>query len=107
MTNDTSFYENVYKIVRQIPKGSVATYGLIAHWLGSQRASRAVGWALRAAPSGIPAHRVVKKDGTLAHAGVFGGEDFQRGWLEKEGVTFDQEGKVNMEHHVWPGPDDG
>ena len=59
-------FEQVYKIVRQIPKGKVTTYGVIARKLGT-RDSRKVGYALHANPDPeTPCHRVVNKDGKLA-----------------------------------------
>ena len=43
-----NFYERVYCLVRQIPQGKCVSYGQIALLLGSPRAARAVGYALRA-----------------------------------------------------------
>ena len=99
----SSLYENVYEIVRHIPKGKVATYGMIASIIGSVRLSRAVGYALHSNPdnSRTPCHRVVFRDGSLASGFVFGGERIQREMLENEGVTFDENGKVNLEKHLW------
>lgn len=99
----SSLYENVYEIVRHIPKGKVATYGMIASIIDSVRLSRAVGYALHSNPNNslTPCHRVVFRDGSLASGFVFGGERIQREMLENEGVTFDENGKVNLEKHLW------
>lgn len=99
----SSFYEDVYEVVRHIPKGKVATYGMIASIIGSVRLARAVGYALHANPDNklTPCHRVVFRDGSLSPAFVFGGEQVQRTLLEKEGITFDENGKVNLEKHLW------
>ena len=61
------FFENVYAIVRHIPKGRVTSYGAIAKALGTVSSSRMVGWAMNAAHSkpDIPAHRVVNRNGFL------------------------------------------
>jgi methylated-DNA-protein-cysteine methyltransferase related protein len=99
----TGFFEEVYRIVALIPEGSVATYGQIAFVLGRPQGARAVGWAMRAAPAGrgLPCHRVVSKNGSLAPGHVFGGEEIQRTQLEKESVTFNSCGRVNIQNHLW------
>ena len=65
---EDSFYDKVYKVVRQIPKGRVSTYGAIAKYLGTGLSSRMVGWALnschRENPP-VPAQRVVNRVGLL------------------------------------------
>lgn len=88
-------YEAVYEAVRQIPKGFVTGYGIIGAMADVN--PRVVGYALHSNPSSAitPCHRVVFKDGRLAPGYVFGGEDAQRKILLKEGVRFDEEGKVD------------
>ena len=83
-----NFFEKVYQIVRQIPKGKVATYGQIAWAAGSPRAARQVGYALHVNPQPgiIPCHRVVNRFGGLAPAFAFGGVDVQAELLSAEGV---------------------
>lgn len=85
-----SFAQRVYRIVCQIPKGKVATYGQIAALLGAPRSARYVGFALHANPQPgvIPCHRVVFKNGACAPGFAFGGPDEQRKLLEEEGVSF-------------------
>ncbi len=99
------FFEQVYRVVALIPAGKVATYGQIACLLGRPRGARVVGWALRAAPRNrdLPCHRVISKDGSLAPGDIFGGKDIQRARMEKEGVTFDKNGLVNIKKHLWDG----
>ena len=95
-----NFFETVYEIVKQIPKGKVASYGQIARAAGNPRASRAVGYALRVNPypgDVIPCHRVVNREGRLAPAFAFGGTDAQRRLLEQEGIIVNNEGYVNMD----------
>lgn len=97
----TEFQKRVYKAVEQIPKGRVVTYGEVARMAGSPRASRAVGNILHNNPffGVVPCHRVVHADGALAAPFAFGGAGVQREMLEKEGVIFTQEGKVDMKKH--------
>ena len=75
-----NFYEKVYDIVAQIPKGTVTTYGCIAMRLGNIRLSRLVGNALHANIDSvnIPCHRVVNREGKLAPMYVLGGIDAQK-----------------------------
>lgn len=98
-----SFFEEVYKIVKKIPKGKVATYGQIAKILGNPRKSIVVGWALHSNPSPgtIPCHRVVNREGRLSGAFAFGGMDVQRSLLEKEGIEVNDEGIVDLATYLW------
>jgi methylated-DNA-protein-cysteine methyltransferase-like protein len=103
-SRDNNFYHKVYAIVSKIPKGKVVSYGQVASWAGSWRASRAVGYALFRPPQelGLPCHRVVYRDGALAGDAVFGA-GVQRRLLEKEGVGFTPDGRVDMRKHAWDG----
>lgn len=93
-----SFYKNVYEIVRQIPHGTVVSYGQIARMLGYPRAARKVGRAMRICPEGLPWQRVVMADGS-----VTGGEyaKIRKALLEEEGVRFLPDGRVDMESCRW------
>lgn len=97
-----SFFEQVYEVVRHIPKGKVATYGLVAKCVGT-RDSRRIGHALHANTNthAIPCHRVVFLDGRLASGYVFGGAHEQRKRLEQEGVVFLKNGRVNLTVSLW------
>ena len=92
-------FEKIYEQVKKIPKGKVATYGQIALMAGNPRWSQIVGYALHSNPEPgvIPCHRVVNKEGKLAKAFAFGGENVQRDMLEKEGVVFLDEDTVDLE----------
>ena len=74
-----NFFNKVYEVVKQIPKGKVATYGQIARLCGNPRMARQVGWALHVNPEPYitPCHRVVNRNGRLAAAFAFGGENVQ------------------------------
>lgn len=97
------FFAKVYEIVKQIPPGKVTTYGAIARMCGNPRMSRQVGWALHVNPEPyvIPCHRVVNREGKLAGAFAFGGENVQRELLESEGVEFIDDETVNLTKHFW------
>lgn len=103
------FSERVFQVVRQVPRGKVASYGQVARLIGAPRSARYVGYALRANPdpgaevNGIPCHRVVFKDGGLCRGYAFGGPDVQREMLEDEGVAFADDGHVDMGACQWDG----
>lgn len=98
-----SVYTTIYDIVRQIPKGCVATYGQIAALAGNPRLSRVVGYALHRNPfpGEIPCHRVVDRFGRPADSFAFGGIDRQRQLLEEEGVSFQPDGTVDLKEYGW------
>lgn len=95
-------FELIYDVVKQIPKGNVATYGQVAALAGNSRWARVVGYALHANPDPehIPCHRVVNRLGEASKAFAFGGENRQIQLLEAEGVEF-VDGKVNLERFQW------
>ena len=96
-------FEKIYEAVKTIPKGKVATYGQIAALAGNPRWSQVVGYALHVNPnpSVIPCHRVVNRFGEVSSAFAFGGENRQIELLQSEGVTFTQDGKVDLKKHLW------
>ncbi|EPD78057.1 MGMT family protein [Atopobium sp. oral taxon 199] len=99
-----SFFQRVFALVRQIPEGRVATYGQVARMIGEPRKARYVGFAVHQSPGvagGVPCHRVVFKDGSLAPGFAFGGPEAQRTLLENEGVTFLPDGRVDMKACCW------
>jgi methylated-DNA-protein-cysteine methyltransferase-like protein len=102
-----SFFRQVYKLVRCIPAGEVATYGQIARLLGQPRAARTVGWALHSLPEGedVPWQRVINARGMVSLGGGRDGAAIQRALLEGEGVVFDDEGRVDLEVYGWDGLD--
>ena len=96
----STFYEQVYEIVARVPCGGVVSYGQIARLLGSPRAARQVGWAMRHAPEHLPWQRVVMADGAVT-GGMFADE--RRVRLELEGVSFLPDGRVDMKMCSWLG----
>jgi methylated-DNA-protein-cysteine methyltransferase related protein len=104
----SSFPERVYAIVLEVPRGWVITYGAIARLLGDPRKARQVGWAMAATPERrprIPAHRVIRASGELPGGQACGGYAAQRARLESEGVQFHDNGRVDLDEHLWL-PDD-
>lgn len=99
---EKSTFELIYDIVKQIPKGTVATYGQVAALAGNRRWSRVVGYALHVNPDPehIPCHRVVNRLGEVSKAFAFGGENRQVDLLMQEGVGF-QDGKVDLQKYGW------
>lgn len=95
-------FEKIYMVVKQIPKGKVATYGQVARLAGNPHLSQIVGYALHSNPDpeNIPCHRVVNRFGEVAKAFVFGGENAQIALLEAEGVEL-TDGKVDLEKYLW------
>ncbi len=101
----TNFFEQVYRIVQQIPPGKVTSYGAIARMLDHPRAARTVGWALRGLPqnSDVPWHRVINSQGRISTARREYGANIQRSLLEAEGVEFDEQGYTNWDRFGWQG----
>lgn len=97
-----STFDLIYDIVKQIPRGKVATYGQVAALAGNRRWSRVVGYALHDAPDSenIPCHRVVNRLGEVSAAFVVGGENRQIALLAKEGVPVEGN-RVNLEKYRW------
>ena len=99
---DGDFYRRVWEVVAEIPCGKVTTYGDIAEHLGTRSAARTVGWALQAAKEKpLPCHRVVNRFGALSGRIHFGGPHVMEDLLRSEGVTFTEEGHVDLEKHLW------
>ena len=95
-----TFFEEVYTLLKTIPKGKVTTYGDIARALGYPCRAKFVGYALHVNPDpeNIPCYKVVNREGRLAPAFAFGGEDAQRAMLEADGVEV-VNGKVDLEKY--------
>jgi O-6-methylguanine DNA methyltransferase len=96
------FKNQVYKIVSQIPKGKVATYGQIAKLAGKSKAARAVGALMRKNPYApkVPCHRVVGYNGQLVGYSGQGGIAKKKHLLISEGVTF-KKNRVSLAQFLW------
>jgi len=99
-------YARIYAVVRQIPSGTVATYGQIAQIVGGCTA-RMVGYALAATPAGceVPWQRVINAQGKISLRANSGENALQRQLLEEEGIHFDAQSRVNLKQYRWSGPD--
>ena len=95
---DEELIYEVLSVVEEIPSGRVASYGQIARLIGRPKNSRLVGKVLSMAEfyGEYPCHRVVNSAGRLA-PGLFE----QRGRLAAEGVTFKENGCVDMKQFQW------
>jgi methylated-DNA-protein-cysteine methyltransferase-like protein len=98
-----NFYDAVYTLVRDIPRGRVMTYGQIATILGAPRAARAVGYALRALPEGtdVPWQRVINHRGGISARGDVARPTLQYELLEEEGVAFGADGTCDLKRFRW------
>lgn len=103
-TKDQGFFELVYEVARQVPKGRVTTYGAIAACLGTKMSARMVGWAMngssRAKPR-VPAHRVVNRNGMLSGKHHFKTPDEMEKRLEKEGIKVKNDKVVAFDKLFW------
>lgn len=95
-------YQKIYEVVKQIPKGTVATYGQIAALVGNKRWARVVGYALHVNPDpeNIPCYRVVNRQGQLSDAFAFGGVNQQKVLLEADGIEV-VDNHVDLEIYQW------
>jgi methylated-DNA-protein-cysteine methyltransferase-like protein len=87
--SDSSFFEQVFDVVRQVPRGRVTSYGAVAAALGTKLSARMVGWAMNSAgrvKPKVPAHRVVNRQGLLTGKVHFGYPEQMQELLEKEGI---------------------
>ena len=98
----SALFEQIYGIVKQIPKGQVASYGQIARMAGMPRGARIVGYAMSACgDSTVPCHRVVDVKGNTKKAFDVFSIGTQRMLLEAEGVAFLPDGRVDMTICQW------
>jgi methylated-DNA-protein-cysteine methyltransferase-like protein len=104
MTNEDSFFDKVYEVVKLIPKGRVTSYGAIAKFLGAARSSRMVGWAMNNShflSESIPAHRVVNRNGLLSGKAHFGTPSEMQRRLELEGMEIKDNCILHFDKVFW------
>ena len=101
---EESFFELVYEVARQIPKGRVTSYGAIAACLGTKSSARMVGWAMNGAgrvfPK-VPAHRVVNRNGMLSGKHHFSPQGQMEKLLKKEGIKVKNDTVVDFKTLFW------
>lgn len=98
-----TFYERVYEVVRQVPRGRVVTYGQVALMLGAPAAARAVGYSLAALKGSdeVPWWRVVNASGGVSLRARGANADLQVALLEREGIAFDLAGHADLRVYRW------
>jgi methylated-DNA-protein-cysteine methyltransferase-like protein len=104
LINKHSFFEDVWDVARQIPKGRVTNYGAIANYLGTKMSARMVGWAMNAASYAkpkVPAHRVVNRNGMLSGKAHFATPDLMQQLLEKEKIEVKKDKVVKFNELFW------
>ena len=104
-----NFYEQVYAVVRRIPRGKVTSYGRIAQMLGRHRAARAVGYAMNALKdkdetyADVPWQRVINSQGRISIVNRETSANQQAELLREEGVVVDDNLRVNLDIYLWEG----
>ena len=96
-------YQRIYQIVRQIPPGSVASYGQIADLAGLPGRARMVGYALRALSNedDIPWERVINAKGEVSPRACGEGARVQKALLEQQGVIFNANNRIDWKRFGW------
>ncbi len=94
-------FEEVYAVVRRIPRGRVMNYGQIAGFIRHPLSARAVGWAMQQCPQSIPWQRVVNAQGGISTENMTDPPGLQRLLLQSEGVHFNESGKLSMSRYRW------
>lgn len=99
---EPTYYENVYDLVRLIPRGRVTTYGAIANFLGLGSA-RMVGWALNQClhDGDIPAHRVINRKGELSGRMHWSPPERMQEMLEEEGLVIKDHQVQDFKEKLW------
>lgn len=100
----SGFYKTVYRVVKKIPPGQVATYGQIATLVGKPRGARLVGWALKHCPENVPWQRVINSQGMISIENLCFSKKLQAELLQKEGVeVVYRQGNywINLKQYLW------
>lgn len=103
MKSTENFFEDVYEIVKLIPRGRATSYGSIAQYLGLKSSARMVGWAMNSAHgrTDVPAHRVVNRNGMLTGKHHFSSPTRMQELLEQEGVEIVNDKIKNYKQVFW------
>jgi methylated-DNA-protein-cysteine methyltransferase related protein len=96
-------YERIWRMVKRIPRGRVATYGQIAELAGLEGHARQVGYALHNLPEGsdVPWHRVINAKGEISPRSAGDSHELQALLLRSEGVLIDARGRVDLQRFRW------
>lgn len=97
-----SSYDKIYDVVRQIPRGRVATYAQVASLAGLPRQARLVGYALNALrDDSVPWHRVINSKGRISERSRGNHDRLQREMLEDEGIEFSPGNGISLQKYRW------
>ena len=98
----TDFTRDVIKIIKNIPGGKVLTYGRIAKLASNPQGARQVSWILHSSSKkyNLPWHRVINSLGKISLKS-FDDREYQKRLLEKEGVVFRDNYKINLKEYLW------
>lgn len=96
-------YQRIYAVVRQIPRGKIASYGQVAELAGLEGHARQVGYALYATPDevDVPWQRVVNAKGEISPRSDPLMEGVQQSLLEVEGIRIDGNGRIDLARFRW------
>jgi len=99
----TPFSKAVLTLIKEIPKGKVATYGQIAALAGNPRGSRGVSWILHSStkPQKLPWHRVINSKGKISFPWGTPAHHNQKNLLRKEGIEVSENGTINLKKYGW------
>ena len=103
----TVFTEKVIEVIRAIPEGKICSYGKVAAMAGNPRGARQVVRILHTCSQqeGLPWQRVVNREGRISLPKGQGYE-IQRDLLQREGIIFDLDGRIDLETYLWTGESD-
>ena len=107
--NEVNFYQQVYAVVRRVPRGKVTTYGRVAAMLGRPRAARAVGYALNALRDDLPTHanvpwqRVINSQGRISIVNREHSARQQADLLRAEGINVSEDLRIDLNIFLWEG----
>jgi methylated-DNA-protein-cysteine methyltransferase related protein len=96
------FTQSVINIIKQIPESKVLTYGIVADMAGNSRCARQVSWILHSMSEkhNLPWWRIVNSKGIIVlKSGE--GREMQRARLEKEGVEFSGDYRIDLDLSIW------
>ncbi|MGB4594562.1 MAG: MGMT family protein [Anaerolineaceae bacterium] len=103
-SEDLNVFEEIFAVVRQIPRGKVATYGQVGKLAGGF-SGRVAGFAMASLrwrnEGDVPWQRVINRLGKLSLKSFDGG--LQRSLLEEEGVLFDSHAAIDLAKYQWDG----
>lgn len=94
--------KNIITVIKNIPKGSVLTYGTVAAYAGAPRGARQVSWVLKTYTEreNLPWHRVINSKGQISIKDpVY--HQIQKQLLIDEGIDFDDKDRINLDIYLF------